>query len=130
MDGAVVESRAFYGEGAAWFSGPAMEASIAVWRASAEVQKDPYRTRQLLAQIAIHLILQFRTEEGRLLRAKAPELPIRQAENYRLALQLRHLMAMAERGDAVGPGLRSLLEALGRHQSRAAMPSSGSALDH
>ena len=130
MGEAAIEYSAFPGGRPARFASTALEAAIASWKASPEAQKDAFKNRQLLAQLSIQLVLGFRAEEDRLTRARAPELHKCQLENHRLALRLRDLMAEAERGLDVGPGLRALIEIRWRRLAQATLPSPSSALEH
>ncbi len=107
-----------------------LESAIAAWMASPEAQEDPFKTRQLLAQLSIQCVQGFRAEEDRLARARAPELLQCQRENHRLALRLRDLMAAAERGLEVGAGLRALIEIRCGRLTQATLRRPSSALEH
>jgi hemerythrin len=111
MSETVLESRSMAQERIFTFEGEALEAAIAAWSANSEAQQDPQQNRQLLAQVAIYLVQEFRAEEARLSRVKSPQLRARRTENQHLARQLWSLMAGAEQGIDVAPGLQGLAKA-------------------
>jgi hypothetical protein len=96
-------------DGAPGLEAWALEEALLAWETRPEGQRDPVRNRQLLAQLAIHLVQGFRAEEARLLRDRAPEMSRRRLENRRLALRLCELMSDAECGLDITEGLRLLL---------------------
>ena len=112
------------------WEGQALEEAVSAWEACFEAQKDPFRNRQILAQIAVHMVQSFRTEEARLFLAHAPELPSRRVENHRLALRLRGLMHEADQGRDLAPGIRAVLGAWRRLQRYPAPLGTGTALSH
>jgi hypothetical protein len=88
MGEAVSESCASQDAWVVQLDSEALVAAIAAWVGSPEAQQDHHRNRQLLAQIAIQLMREFRAEEDRLFRMNSPLLPGRRNENHRLASQL------------------------------------------
>jgi hypothetical protein len=114
----------------AQWEGQALEAAVAAWEASLEAQQDPFRNRQVLAQLAVHMVQSFRTEETRLFLSHAPELPSRRVKNHRLALRLRGLMQQAEQGRDLAPGIRAVLGAWRRLQQYQAPLRTGATLSH
>ena len=93
-----------------------MQRAAEAWSANPPFQQDPQVNRQFMVQFAIILVQQFRTEEERLLRARAPQFARRRGENQRLALRVRDLLADLGLGLEVTPSIQQFLEAWRDHQ--------------
>jgi len=96
---------------------PSLHATAASWEACPALARDAFRNRQFLATFAFDLVQRFRAEEALLKAAKSPQLGSLRQEHHHLALWLRDLMAEAELGLDVTPGIRAFLVAWRVHEA-------------
>ena len=113
-----VEGAATLPSGASgWSPEEPLKRAAELWYTSPALQKDPHWNRQFVAQFAVFLVQQFRTEEEQLFRARAPQRERLQRENRQLVLHLRDLLADLERGLEVTPRIQQFLDAWWEHQA-------------